>query len=325
MYLLDWTLSLFAKALPLEITARLWDCYLLQGEVFVTIAALGLLKLYAKQLSCLDMVGIMAILINFPRDIDGDKLMQSIDMIRIPTALHDAVKKKTQDMAQKYNMHASDTVALNAMDKFYLHMGPVSSLAYNAVFGKSQQEPATLPLPSNPPNSPALPDMLHQTGRSDAHRVNGPLGVHGTKGAPTESAFNYGYKKNNLNCEELVHNSEFVDTYAKNQNDCAGSNAGNRHLGNYSSEETTQKSSLSSGGSNNSDVNHHENHDYNSANGTYPSGRKCKFNDELMDISADVRSGNTNNWHSGTAPSGHMQNQKERPRASKSRKACTLS
>jgi hypothetical protein len=31
MYLLDWNLSLFSKALPLEAAARIWDVYLMEG------------------------------------------------------------------------------------------------------------------------------------------------------------------------------------------------------------------------------------------------------------------------------------------------------
>jgi len=48
MYLLDWNLSLFCKALPIEVAARVWDCYLLEGEVFIVRAALGLLRMHAK-------------------------------------------------------------------------------------------------------------------------------------------------------------------------------------------------------------------------------------------------------------------------------------
>jgi TBC1 domain family member 14 len=41
MFLMDWTLTLFAKALPISVAARLWDVYVLDGDVFIIRASLG--------------------------------------------------------------------------------------------------------------------------------------------------------------------------------------------------------------------------------------------------------------------------------------------
>jgi TBC1 domain family member 14 len=43
IFLLDWGLTLFAKALPLPLAARLWDVSLLEGELFFVKACLGTL------------------------------------------------------------------------------------------------------------------------------------------------------------------------------------------------------------------------------------------------------------------------------------------
>lgn len=75
MYLMDWNLALFAKALPLEAAARIWDCYLVEGEVFIMRAALGILRMYAETLCKKDLEGIMVLLVHIPEDINADDLM----------------------------------------------------------------------------------------------------------------------------------------------------------------------------------------------------------------------------------------------------------
>ena len=83
MFLMDWNLSLFSKALPIEVAARLWDCYLLEGEVFIIRAALGILKTYAARLAKRSLEGIMELLLHAPQDVCGDELMKNIEDIKI--------------------------------------------------------------------------------------------------------------------------------------------------------------------------------------------------------------------------------------------------
>lgn len=47
MFLMDWNLSLFTKALPLEVAAQVWDVYLYEGEIYIMYVGLGILKMYA--------------------------------------------------------------------------------------------------------------------------------------------------------------------------------------------------------------------------------------------------------------------------------------
>eukprot|EP00744_Colponema_vietnamica_P014561 GILI01020380.1.p1 GENE.GILI01020380.1~~GILI01020380.1.p1 ORF type:complete len:520 (-),score=164.70 GILI01020380.1:443-1972(-) len=43
MYLVEWLYTLYGRSLPLEVASRVWDCFLLEGEVFMFKTALGLL------------------------------------------------------------------------------------------------------------------------------------------------------------------------------------------------------------------------------------------------------------------------------------------
>jgi hypothetical protein len=46
LYLIDWMLTLYAKHLDLEIAARVWDCFMLDGEVFAIKVGLAILKYF---------------------------------------------------------------------------------------------------------------------------------------------------------------------------------------------------------------------------------------------------------------------------------------
>ena len=83
MFLLDWYLAMFTKALPLEVAARVWDCYLAEGELFGLKISLGILRLFAAKLCNLRTEGIMAFLVHLPEDVDADKLLQSAHSIAI--------------------------------------------------------------------------------------------------------------------------------------------------------------------------------------------------------------------------------------------------
>eukprot|EP00603_Paraphysomonas_imperforata_P005947 CAMPEP_0114412704 /NCGR_PEP_ID=MMETSP0103-20121206/468_1 /TAXON_ID=37642 ORGANISM="Paraphysomonas imperforata, Strain PA2" /NCGR_SAMPLE_ID=MMETSP0103 /ASSEMBLY_ACC=CAM_ASM_000201 /LENGTH=381 /DNA_ID=CAMNT_0001580739 /DNA_START=24 /DNA_END=1169 /DNA_ORIENTATION=- len=54
VFLLDWIMTIFSKTFPVDIAARLWDVYLLEGEVFIMRASLGILKLHESSLRSMD-------------------------------------------------------------------------------------------------------------------------------------------------------------------------------------------------------------------------------------------------------------------------------
>jgi len=49
-FLLDWWLTLFTKSVPLPLACRIWDCFLIEGEIFVHYVAVGILKSFEIQL-----------------------------------------------------------------------------------------------------------------------------------------------------------------------------------------------------------------------------------------------------------------------------------
>lgn len=83
MFLLDWYLSIFAKALPLEVAARVWDWYLAEGELFGLKISLGILRLFASKLCNLRTEGIMGLLMHLPEDMDAERLLHSANSITI--------------------------------------------------------------------------------------------------------------------------------------------------------------------------------------------------------------------------------------------------
>ena len=83
MFLMDWHLTLFAKALPLDVAARVWDCYLAGGELFFLRCALGILRLYAPHLCQINMEEQMAFLTHLPMELKAEDLLTSIEQIQI--------------------------------------------------------------------------------------------------------------------------------------------------------------------------------------------------------------------------------------------------
>ena len=53
----DWALTLYAKALPLDVASRIWDAYVLDGDALFFRAAVGLLSYLAPRLLGLDFEG----------------------------------------------------------------------------------------------------------------------------------------------------------------------------------------------------------------------------------------------------------------------------
>ena len=64
MYMLDWLLTLYSRSMPLNVAARIWDCYLLEGEMFVFKAALGFLRLISADLLLLQFDEILGAMSN---------------------------------------------------------------------------------------------------------------------------------------------------------------------------------------------------------------------------------------------------------------------
>lgn len=50
LFLFEWLLTLFAQNMDIEIVARIWDNFLIDGEVFAIRMALAILKYFEYQL-----------------------------------------------------------------------------------------------------------------------------------------------------------------------------------------------------------------------------------------------------------------------------------
>jgi len=48
LFLIDWMLTLYSKHLDLEIAARIWDCFMLDEEVFAIKVGIAILKYFEK-------------------------------------------------------------------------------------------------------------------------------------------------------------------------------------------------------------------------------------------------------------------------------------
>ena len=46
LYLIDWMLTLFSKHMDLDIVSRIWDNFLLDGEIFAIKTALAILQYF---------------------------------------------------------------------------------------------------------------------------------------------------------------------------------------------------------------------------------------------------------------------------------------
>ena len=112
IFLLDWHLTIFSKALPLEIAARIWDCYLHCGEVYILRASLGLLRMFARRLSSLGMEKILPFLAHVPEEeLSAQELISSIEHIKISPEKYRAVRIQYDGSLQResVNMGASES------------------------------------------------------------------------------------------------------------------------------------------------------------------------------------------------------------------------
>ena len=57
MYCLEWFMTTFARSLPLEVTHRIWDNFLIQGYAFLYRTALGLLKMFENRYLSMEFEG----------------------------------------------------------------------------------------------------------------------------------------------------------------------------------------------------------------------------------------------------------------------------
>lgn len=99
MFIFNWTLTLFTKTLPLDASARIWDCYLFHDareakERFLWRAVLALLKcLDVKVRACTELDEALAVLNNV-EELDMDKFFVYLDTIELSSRRYDASRRR---------------------------------------------------------------------------------------------------------------------------------------------------------------------------------------------------------------------------------------
>jgi len=84
LYILDWWMTLFSKCAPLDITCRIWDLLIRDGEEFLFKAALGILSLYEDRLMAeSDFILLAQFLSKLPDNLNADSLFEKIEEISL--------------------------------------------------------------------------------------------------------------------------------------------------------------------------------------------------------------------------------------------------
>ncbi|KAH3758445.1 TBC1 domain family member 12 [Pelomyxa schiedti] len=81
MFLLDWVLTIFSKALPLDVAVRVWDVYMLEGESFIFRVILGVMRMYQEILQHAPFESCVSLLTCLPQDIQEDVLFENVSAI----------------------------------------------------------------------------------------------------------------------------------------------------------------------------------------------------------------------------------------------------
>jgi len=83
LYIMDWILTLFSKALPLDIATRVWDNYFLRGDAFLYATIAGIVSYLAPELESGTFDECLQLLTHLPQDIDEAKFFEHIASIDI--------------------------------------------------------------------------------------------------------------------------------------------------------------------------------------------------------------------------------------------------
>lgn len=93
LYMINWVMSLYCRALPLDLVTRIWDVYVLDGDVAIFRAALGILRFFMPRLMKMKFEDMAYFLSHIPaEDLPADELLQSVRAVRVVT------KKRFRDL-----------------------------------------------------------------------------------------------------------------------------------------------------------------------------------------------------------------------------------
>lgn len=86
-YLIDWFFTLFTKSLPLDICSRIWDCFFVEGQIFLFVTALSIVNVNRAKLANADFETVITLLRLLPRDTNEDELFKAINKVSVPNYL----------------------------------------------------------------------------------------------------------------------------------------------------------------------------------------------------------------------------------------------
>ena len=92
-FLLDYFFTAFSRSLPLPVVTRVWDCFFLEGEVFLYRVALALLKLYEPELLECNLERIIPLLRRLPEDVSEASLFTALEQITVPHYIHQFIER----------------------------------------------------------------------------------------------------------------------------------------------------------------------------------------------------------------------------------------
>eukprot|EP01134_Creolimax_fragrantissima_P007553 CFRG7553T1 len=78
MFLIDWFLTIFSKSLHIDVATRVWDIFLVVGDVVMWRTSVAIFKLYEKKITELDFEGTAYFVTHIPCDMSVEKLMKNI-------------------------------------------------------------------------------------------------------------------------------------------------------------------------------------------------------------------------------------------------------
>lgn len=82
-YILDWWMTLFCRKLPLRLCTRIWDLYLVEGEIFLHKTAVALMKLHLRGLlHCADLEASVKELCN-PVECEEEEFLALTDSVKV--------------------------------------------------------------------------------------------------------------------------------------------------------------------------------------------------------------------------------------------------
>lgn len=96
IYILEWFITLFTKSFSIDIAARLWDRYFLDGELFLFQATLGILQYFSPKLKTAGFEEAMQFLSHIPKDLDEENLFYCIDEIVLTKLTLQKIRKEAE-------------------------------------------------------------------------------------------------------------------------------------------------------------------------------------------------------------------------------------